>query len=206
LLIEAWEKRDRMGLFLILWMLIPLPIVYYGHLPIKYLLPCMPAVILSCFRLAESIRPSWARAGTVILIVGATIYSVLILRSDAEFADFGRTAMAELIRPYTAAGDTVWYGGNFSAYWYAPLNGAQLYMEGTTEPKSGDLLVVGIREGGAQTLSHFPKRRLLGAISHHYRFGRTMFNGKGLYTNLEGNWLWGFGDSDDDRYELWKID
>lgn len=206
LLIEAWEKRDRLRLFLMLWLLIPLPIVYYGHLPIKYLLPCMPAVILICFRLAESVRPRWVRAGTVILIVGATIYSVLILRSDAEFAEFGRAAMAELIRPHTAADDTVWYGGNFSAYWYAPLNGAKLYVVGTTEPKSGDLLVVGIREGGGQTLAHFPKRHLVGTVYHHYRFGRTMFGGKGLYTNLEGNWLWGFRDSDDDRYELWKID
>ena len=29
----------------------------------------------------------------------------------------------------------------------------------------------------------------------------------GLYSNLEGDWLWGFGgDSKSDRYELWRID
>jgi hypothetical protein len=33
-----------------------------------------------------------------------------------------------------------------------------------------------------------------------------MFEGMGLYTNLSGNLLWGFADSEDDRYELWKID
>jgi hypothetical protein len=114
--------------------------------------------------------------------------------------------MAELIRPHTVAGETVWYGGNFSAYWYAPLNGARLYVAGSSEPKSGDLLVVGIRESGQETLAHFPKRRLLAAVSHKYRFGRTMFGGKGLYSNFHGNWLWGFGDSDNDRYELWKIE
>jgi len=207
LLTESWEKCDQPGAFLMFWLLIPLPAVYYGHLPIKYLLPCMPAVILTCFRLAESVRPRMARAGSVVLILAATIYSLLILRSDAEFAEFGRTAMTELIRPRTAAGETVWYGGNFSAYWYAPLNGARLYVVGTSEPKSGDLLVVGIREeGGRETLAHFPKRRLLAEVAHKYRFGRTMFVGKGLYTNIHGNWLWGFGDSDDDRYELWKIE
>lgn len=207
LLMESWEKCDQPGAFLMFWLLIPLPAVYYGHLPIKYLLPCMPAVILTCFRLAESVRPRMARAGSVVLILAATIYSVLILRSDAEFAEFGRTAMTELIRPRTAAGETVWYGGNNSAYWYAPLNGAKLYVIGTSEPKSGDLLVVGIREeAGRETLAHFPKRRLLAAVSHKYRFGRTMFGGKGLYSNFYGNWLWGFGDSDDDRYELWKIE
>ena len=98
--------------------------------------------------------------------------------------------MTELIRPRTAAGETVWYGGNFSAYWYAPLNGARLYVVGTSEPKSGDLLVVGIREeGGRETLAHFPKRRLLAEVAHKYRFGRTMFVGKGLYTNIHARRL-----------------
>jgi hypothetical protein len=36
LLIEALRKRDHDGLFLSLWLLVPLPIVYYAHLPIKY--------------------------------------------------------------------------------------------------------------------------------------------------------------------------
>jgi 4-amino-4-deoxy-L-arabinose transferase-like glycosyltransferase len=206
LLMEAWKKRDQPGLFLMLWLLIPLPIVYYGHLPIKYLLPCMPALILTCFRLGESVPPRMARAGSVILIIGATIYSVLILRSDAEFAEFGRSAMAELILPHTAAGETVWYGGTFSAYWYAPLAGAKLYVSGSSQPRPGDLLVLGIQEGGRATLAHFPKRRLVQTVSHKYRFGRTMFRGKGLYTNIPGNWLWGFGDSDDDRFELWQIE
>jgi len=195
LLLEFWEKRDQLGLFLTLWLLVPLPVVHYGHLPIKYLLPCMPAMILWCFRLAESIRPRIALAAGMVMILGATIYSVLILRSDAEFAEFGRSAMAELVRPSTAAGETVWYGGNFSAYWYAPLNGARLYVAGKSEPKPGDLQVVGIREGGQTTLAHFPKRSLLESIHQKYRFGRTMFNGKGLYGNVSGNWLWGFGDS-----------
>ena len=44
-----------MGLFLVLWLLIPLPIVYYTHLPMKYVLPCVPAVILMCFRLMEGV-------------------------------------------------------------------------------------------------------------------------------------------------------
>jgi len=75
-------------------------------------------------------------------------------------------------------------------------------------PRSGGICsVVDICErGGRETLAHFPKRRLLAAISRKYRFGRTMFVGKGLYTQIHGDWLWGFGDSDDDRYELWKIE
>jgi hypothetical protein len=33
-----------------------------------------------------------------------------------------------------------------------------------------------------------------------------MWAGMGLYTNTIGYWLWGFGESDHDRYELWRID
>ncbi len=53
LLFQALKRREQTDLFLVLWILIPLPIVYYSHLPIKYLLPCIPAVILLCFRLAR---------------------------------------------------------------------------------------------------------------------------------------------------------
>jgi hypothetical protein len=30
--------------------------------------------------------------------------------------------------------------------------------------------------------------------------------GIGLYSDIAGYWLWGFGESPDDRYELWRID
>jgi hypothetical protein len=53
---------------------------------------------------------------------------------------------------------------------------------------------------------HFPHRTLVDAVTHRYRFGRTMGAGMGLYTNILGYWLWGFGDSTNDRYELWRID
>lgn len=206
LLFEAWKKRDQPGLFLMLWLLIPLPIVYYGHLPIKYLLPCMPALILTCFRLGVFVPARIARATSVLLIVGATIFSVLILRSDAEFAEFGRVSMDRLIRPHVAAGEKVWFGGQAWSYWYAPLAGAELFVLGTSQPKAGDLLAVGIREGAWMTLAYFPKRTLVQTLAHKYRFGRTMFEGIGFYTNREGNWLWGFGDSEQDRYELWRIE
>ena len=203
---EAWKKRDQQGLFLMLWLLIPLPIVYFGHLPIKYLLPCMPALILTCFRLGVFVPARIASAAGVFMIVGATIYSVLILRSDAEFAEFGRVSMDRLIRPHVAAGEKVWFGGQAWSYWYGPLAGAELFVPGTSQPKAGDLLAVGIREGAWMTLAHFPKRTLVQSLAHKYRFGRTMFEGIGLYSNRIGTGLWGFGDSEDDRYELWRIE
>lgn len=206
LLLEALRRREVIGLFLILWVLIPLPIVYYGQLPAKYLLPCMPAVILLCFRLLEVCSDRVARTAAVALIVAGACYSILILRSDAEFARFGRDSMYRLIEPHVAAGERVWFVSQFSAYWYAPLAGAGLTFPGGPQPRPGDLLVVGLPERGALTLARFPHRTLVEAISHKYRFGRTWGAGIGLYSNVLGYWMWGFGESPDDRYELWRID
>jgi hypothetical protein len=195
---QAFKRRDHMGLFLALWLLIPLPIVYYVHLPIKYLLPCIPAVILMCFRLMEGFSVRVARIAAVALIAASTGYSLLILHSDAEFAEFGRDAMYRLISPNVAAGEKVWFGGQYWSYWYAPLAGATLTFPGGPQPKPGDLLVVGLFGGGGahSPLERFPHRTLVEALSQNHRFGR-------IYNGL---WLWGFGDSENDRYELWRID
>ncbi len=207
LFFEAWKRRDHRGLFLVLWLLMPLPAVYYVQLPIKYLLPCLPAIILLCFRLMEAFPVRVARAAAIILIVASTGYSILILRSDAEFAEFGRDALHQLISPHVAAGERVWFPGQYWSYWYAPLDGATLTFPGGPQPKPGDLLVVDVfAKGEHSPLARFPHRTLVEAISHKYRFGRTMGSGIGLYSNNSGFWLWGFGESKYDRFELWRID
>ncbi len=207
LLFQALKRCDQTDLYLVLWILIPLPIVFYSHLPIKYLLPCMPAVILLCFRLLDGVSVQFARAAAYVLIVASTGYSLLILHSDAEFADFGRDALYRLIVPHVAAGERVWYPGQYWSFWYAPLAGATLTFQGGPQPKPGDLLVVDVYAAGDHSpLARFPRRTLRETIFHKYRFGRTMGAGIGLYSNGSGFWLWGFGESDMDRFELWRID
>jgi len=209
MLFHALKRRDHTNLFLLLWVLIPLPIVYYVHLPIKYLLPCIPAVILLCFRLLDSVSLKFARSAAFAIVLAGTGYSLLILHSDAEFADFGRDAMFHLIEPHVAAGEKVWFPGQYWSYWYAPLDGATLTYPGGPQPKTGDLLVVDVfadSAGAHWPLGRFPHRTLVDAISHKYSFGRTMGAGMGLYSNSFGFWLWGFGESDKDRFELWRID
>jgi hypothetical protein len=207
LLWDAWKCRDRESLFLCLWLLVPLPIVYYGHLPIKYLLPAMPAIILLSFRLSSAMPARIARTAGILVVIGGLAYSCLILRADAEFADFGRDAVPALIRPQVRAGKKVWFPNQFSAYWYAPLAGAELVVPGVREPGRGDLLVIGMLEGGTAFLQKFPNRKLVQALTHHYRFGRTMGAGASLYTNWgDINWLWTFRNGEDGRYELWELD
>ena len=116
----------------------------------KYLVPCIPAVVFLCFRLMKSLPLRLARIAAVATIV-ATRYSLLILRSDAEFAAFGRDAMYHLISPQVAAGEKVWFGGQYWSYWYAPLAGAKLTYPGGPQPKPGDLLVVELFAGEAHS-------------------------------------------------------
>lgn len=209
LIYQAFKQRDPMGLFLLLWILVPFPIVYYTHLPMKYLLPCIPAVILLCFRLLDGVSLQFARGAAFALILAGTGYSLLILHSDAEFADFGRDSLVRLIAPHVAAGEKVWFPGQYWSYWYAPLDGATLTYPGGPQPKPGDLLVVDVfadSAGAHWPLKRFPHRTLVDAVDHKYSFGRTMGAGMGLYSNAFGFWLWGFGESDKDRFELWRID
>ena len=206
LLWQAWRNRDREGLWLGLWLLVPLPVTYYQQFPIKYLLPCLPAVILIWFRLSSAVPVRIARTGAILVIIGGTIFSLIILRSDAEFANFGRDALITLIRPHTLAGEKVWFPSQFSAYWYASAAGAELAVPGVREPQRGDLFVVGSYElDKTGMLKKFPNRILVQALAHKYRFGRTMAAGAGFYYNPFGNWLWVFRNGDDGRYELWRL-
>ena len=206
---DVWSSAGSaatIGIFLLLWILIPLPIVYYDQLPPKYLVPCIPAVILLCFRLMDGFSARFSLASAVAFIVAGTGYSLLILRSDAEFAQFGRDAMYQLIQPRVAAGERVWYGGEYWSYWYAPLVGATLTYPGGPQPQPEDLLIVDERVRGDKLLASFPHRTLVEVVTHQYRLGRTMGGGAGLYSNVFGVWMWTIGGSDADRFELWRID
>ncbi len=205
LLLEALEKRDRTALFLILWLMVPLPIVYYVHLPIKYLLPCIPPVIFLCFRLMEGVPVRVARIAALVAIVAYTGYSILILRSDDDFAEIGRNSMYQLIAPHVAAGEQVWYPGHYWSYWYAPLAGAKLTYPGGPQPKPGDLLVDDVFAGGDVSLARFPHRTLVETIHYKYRFGRTMGAGIGLYSNGWGYWIWGFGEDPEDDMNFGEL-
>jgi 4-amino-4-deoxy-L-arabinose transferase-like glycosyltransferase len=208
LLYEAWKKAEVMGFVLMLWILIPLPIVYYGHFPAKYFLPCIPAVILLCFRLLEGFSVRVFRVIAIALIVASTGCSLLILRSDADYANFGRDSLNGLIRPHVSAGEKVWFAGQWSSYWYAPLAGATLTFPGGPQPKPGEFLVVAIHDvdEGKAVLLPFPHRTLVSETTHTYRFGETLETDIGFCSYRLAYWMWGVGDGPDDEYELWRID
>jgi len=83
------------------------------------MLTILPAVVLILIRLLSTLAKRRQALAYGALIASCTAYSVLLLRADADFADYGRRAAAELIAPRVAAGEKVWYGGQWGFYWYA---------------------------------------------------------------------------------------
>jgi hypothetical protein len=188
---------------LVFWLLMPLPIVYYGHLPVKYFVPCMPAITIMCLRLANGLPLRFRRALVMITVFAGLGLSVAMLHADAQWANAGRSAMTAFVQPHVAAGQKVWVSGEYWTYAYAVWSGARIIGRDGV-PGRGDLIVYGVREGGS--LDQFPQRRLVDSTHFRYTFGRTMFEGKGFYSNVVGKWVFGFGNSADDRYELWAVE
>ena len=139
------------------------------------------------------------------MILVCTAYSCLLLRADADFAEYGRKAAAELIAPHVAAGETVWYFGVMGFNWYGQEAGARICKAGEPGPKPGDLLAVGLMEWGGETRDRFPRRELIDSRSYDSPHGRTTGYGGALYTNNFGNALWVWNPKATNDYELWRI-
>jgi hypothetical protein len=205
LIYQYWCQRDWTGLLLVLWVLIPLPIVIYQHLPIKYMLPVMPAIVLILMRTLSVLNVRRAAAVLGVMVALGAAYSCLILKADADFAETGRQAAAALIAPRIAAGEKVWFGGQWGFFWYAQQAGAKVSKRDTPGPERGELLAVGLMEGGAFTRDRFPNRELVDARSYGSPHGRTMGVGVGLYSNAFGDALWVWNPTEKNTYELWRI-
>ena len=196
---------DTTGLLLSLWLMFPLPVIIYNNFPIKFMLPAMPAVVLIIVRSLSAIprRRELAAAGAIVL--ACTAYSCLLLRADADFAEGGRRAVRDLIAPHVAAGEKVWFGGEWGFYWYAQNAGAVLSRPGKPGPNPGELLAVGTMDGGSSTRDRFPKRELVDSRHYDLPHGRTMGYGAGLYSNRWGDALWIWKPQKTCDYELWRI-
>lgn len=199
------KSRDHIGILLSFWILGPLPAVIYAHFPIKYMLTILPAVVLILTRLLSTLSKRRQALAYGALLASCTAYSVLLLRADADFAEYGRRAAAELIAPHVVKGEKVWYGGQWGFYWYAQEAGARISKPGEPGPNPGDLLAVGLMEGGDATLKRFPNRELIDSRSYDSPHGRTMGYGAGLYSNSFGNALWVWNPRSTNVYQLWRV-
>jgi hypothetical protein len=198
-------RNDRVGMLLSFWLLIPLPLIVYDHLAIKYYLVVLPAVSLILMRCIALLPRSvgFALCGT--MAIGFTAYSCLAVRADVDFAEYGRTAAAEFVAPHVAQGEHVWYAGIAGFYWYAAEAGAKVARPDQPGPASGDLLAVAVAEGGDVTRDRYPNRELLAVHKFRAPHGRTVGARGALYSNFDGDAIWVWSPDTTSNYELWRI-
>jgi hypothetical protein len=199
------SKGDRTYILLTLWMLMPLPAALYAHLPIKYLLVVMPAMVLVIIRTLSRLPRSRAILSCGAIVLVTTGYSLILLIADRDFAEYGRRAAAELIAPRVAAGEKVWYSGDWGFYWYAQEAGGRVARPDEPGPLTGELLAVGLMEAGDAALKRFPNRELVDSRSYDSPHGRTMGYGAGLYSNNYGYLLWRWNPAATNKYEIWRV-
>jgi hypothetical protein len=208
---DAWDRRDSFQLTLGLWLLAPLPIVIYLHMPSKYLLASAPAAALLVARSLERVSKiaQWTAMSTIVLGVAL---GVGILRADAAFAGLGRRAAADLIAPNVASGHRVWFAGHWGFQWYAENAGGRILTLTPPYPVAGDLIVTSRNsEPGFAILQMLAER--YPTVSHLTRIedreagGRIMNArlGAGFFSNGWGYLPWAWGDDPLDTFDLWQI-
>jgi 4-amino-4-deoxy-L-arabinose transferase-like glycosyltransferase len=204
---DGFRRRDAVQLVLGLWLLLPLAVTPYPHMPSKYLLASAPAAAILIGRSVALRSRAFSR-----VLVGATVAAgvalgVAILHADASFAELGRRAAAEWITPHVAAGRRVWFAGHWGFQWYAERAGARPLTSTPPYPERGDLAVSSLRSLGAG-IGRFPQRRLLARIEDARPGGRIMSFalGAGFYSNYWGLLPWAWGDEVLERLELWELE
>jgi hypothetical protein len=171
---------------------------------VKYLLVCAPAAALLVADLFSAFP--WRMTALCGIVAAGAVFGSMVLRADAQFAEMGRQAVARLIVPRVAAGQRVWFSGQWGFYWYSLKAGAQL-LKTDDVPARGDYLVRGKMEGYPETLKRLPKAVRVETYTISGACGRTMSgkNNAGLYANGFGELMWAWGKGEWNHYEVWQF-
>lgn len=205
--VEALQQRDRARVALAAWLVVALPVAVYLHFPSKYLVVSAPAAAILSARALATLPRRAGRALLVGLVAAGAAFGLAILRADATFAGLGRRAAAELVAPYVARGERVWFNANWGFQWYAERAGARIVTRTPPHPRAGDLLVSAQQTVTGIPLRAFPRRELVATVSEDAPGGRIMSAplGAGFYSNGWGFLPWAWGSGEVDRFELWRL-
>lgn len=205
---DGWRRSDWVQWSLGAWLLLATPISLYYHLPSKYLVASAPAVaLLLARRMVDLPGTRQAFSFSVTALAGITL-GLLIASADAAAAGHAREVAEIKIKPRVRAGETVWFSGQWSLYWYARNAGARVLTDTPPHPAPGDPILVGVMEGGTATLRKVggAKLRLLEELSYREPGGRIMGSGAGFYHNDFGILPWTWGNGEVSRYEVWTLE
>lgn len=206
-LADAYYRRDVVQTALGAWLLLPLPILLYTHLPCKYAAACAPAVALLIAR-AAWVR-GWFFRNAVILMclaLGSGL-SALIIRADTKLSGLARDVAREWIAPEVRARKHVWFAGHWGFQWYAERAGATPLVNARPGPQAGDLLVVSTESWAPMNLvGAVSAKTLLKTREDAVPGGRIMRDRAGFYSNYWGYLPWTYSDLPSDSIQLWRID
>jgi hypothetical protein len=211
---QVLRERDQVGAVLWLWLLLAFPVTLYIHCPPKYLVPSAPAAALLLVR--ELYRPG--RPGSLLLsaqrrsrlllasCVAGALVGLLVVHTDANFADLGRRAAAELIAPRVQAGQRVWFAGHWGYQWYAERSGAQPLTSTPPLPQPGDIVVASSRAEG-HYIELLPNRVSIAHLADSSFGGRVMARevGAGFFSNGAGLYPWMVSTRPLDRYDVFLV-
>jgi hypothetical protein len=216
LLRDRFDRRDRIGLALAAWLFLALPVLLYVQLPSKYLVPSAPAAALLLLRELyspvagiSSGRQRYLRMRLLLCTVGiGALLGLLIVRTDAAFAQLGRRAAAELIQPRVRRGEKVWFVGRWGFQWYAERAGAVAVTRTPPLPLPGDIIVASMRAADACLIDMIPNRRFLQRLSDESWGGRLMADevGAGFFSNGWGLLPWMVSGHALDRYDVFRVE
>jgi len=204
------RSRDNVQLALGVWLLVPVAVIPYLHLPSKYLLASAPAVAILVAREAfQKALPRAHRVLGVACVLGLTL-GIAILRADAAFAGVGRRAAAELIATNVAAGRKVWFTGHWGFQWYAENAGGRCATATPPWPARGDLVVrPQVTFSGERTLAMLDGQvtSIIGRVEDREPGGRTMSSaaGAGFFSNGWGYLPWAWSDGVVDAFDLLQV-
>jgi 4-amino-4-deoxy-L-arabinose transferase-like glycosyltransferase len=206
---EGWQAHDARRLALSCWLLIALPLLFYIHLPPKYLVASAPAGALLLAR--ATLQSTQPRARMIGAFVGAMglVLGILIVRADVNLARVERRAARTEIVPRVAAGQHVWFSGHWGFQWYAEQAGARPLVRNPRSASAGDIVLVDEQAFNQGLINDYPHRRLLSVVADPSPGGRIMNRevNAGFYSNDWGDlpWTWS-RTTEANRISVWQIE
>jgi hypothetical protein len=204
----AWRTRRVPLAGLGLCLLIALAVIPYVHFPSKYLTPSAPAAsILLAIRIFKAARAP--KAWSAAIVCAGAVLGIMLLSADAAFAGLARRAVAEGVTPQIQSGHRAWYAGQWALTFYAEHAGAACLSIYPPYPQTGDVIVAGEMEGGAELVSRFGMSlHLLQTIQSADPGLRIMNKAAhaGFYNNYFGYLPWVWSGEPVNTYYLWSVE
>jgi hypothetical protein len=204
----AWRTRRVPLAGLGLCLLLTLAIVPYVHFPSKYMTASAPAAaILLAMRIFQATRAP--KAWSAVIVCAGAVLGIMLLNADAVFAGLARQAVAEGVAPQVQSGHRAWYAGQWALTFYAEQAGASCLSIYPPYPQTGDVIVAGDMEGGAELVARFGMNlRLLQTFQSSDPGMRIMNHAAhaGFYNNYFGYLPWAWSGEPVNTYYLWSVE